>query len=75
MSPPTCIIIPLHAKVVTKVVDPTLTPLYHSRSSGNNHHILPFIDVSVLNMLVAKRQKREWKSILVVMELLCMVSH
>ena len=44
MSPPTCIIIPLHAKAVTKVVDTTSTPSHFSRSLGYDYCILPFID-------------------------------
>ena len=47
MSPPTCIIIPLHAKLVTKVVDSTLTTSHHSRSSGYDRGVLPFVDVKV----------------------------
>jgi hypothetical protein len=34
MTPPTCIIIPLDAKVVMEVVDPPSTPSHCSRSSG-----------------------------------------
>ena len=45
MSPPTCIIIPLHAKVVRKVVDPTSTPSNCSSSLGYDCHILSFVDV------------------------------
>ena len=44
MSPPTCIITPLHAKVVTKIVDPTSTPSHYSRSLSYNRHILPFMN-------------------------------
>ena len=41
----TCIIIPLHAKALTKVVGPTSTPSHCSRLSGYDRHILPFVDV------------------------------
>ena len=44
ISSPTCIIIPLHAKLVTKVVDPTTTPSHHSRLC---HEFLPFVDVEM----------------------------
>ena len=43
--PPTCIIIPLHAKAVTEVVDPTSIASHCSRLLGYDHHILPFVDV------------------------------
>ena len=45
MSPPTCRIIPLHAKAATKVVDPTSTPSHHSRSLSYDRRTMPFIDV------------------------------
>ena len=44
MSPPTCIIIPLHTKAITKLVDPTSTPSHYSRLSCYDHRIMPFID-------------------------------
>ena len=47
MSPPTCIIIPLQAKPVTKVVNPTSTPSHYSKSSSYDCHILPFVNVEV----------------------------
>ena len=47
MSPPTCIIIPLHGNAVTKVVDPTSIPSHYSRSSCYDLRNLPFIDEEV----------------------------
>ena len=47
MSPPIFMIIPLHAKVDTKVMDPTSTPSHYSRSLGYNRRILPFMNVEV----------------------------
>ena len=47
MSPSSCIITPLRAKVVTKVVDPTSTSSHYSRSSGYDCHILSFVDAEV----------------------------
>ena len=44
MSFPTCIMFPLHAKAMTKIVSPTSTPSYYSRSSSYDCCILPFID-------------------------------
>ena len=72
LFPPTCIIIPLHTKAITKVVDPT-----------SHHHIVVGCQVmfiascqrSVLNMLVTKRRRREWKTMGIVTEFLCMVPH
>ena len=43
----TCIIITLHAKVATKVMNPTLTPARYSSSPGYDCHILTFVDVKV----------------------------
>ena len=42
--PPTCIIIPLHAKVVTKVVNPTSTPSHCSRLSCYDRCIMAFVN-------------------------------
>lgn len=45
MSPPTCMVIPLYAKAVTKVVNPTFPPSHCSTLSSNVCCILPFVDV------------------------------
>ena len=45
MSPPNCISIPLHAKAVTKVVDPIPTPSHCSKLFGYDRRILRFLDV------------------------------
>ena len=69
--PPSCINLPLHTKVVTKVVVATSTPSQRSNLLGYDYHIL---QGSVLNMLVTKR-RREWNRIGVVTKPLCMVLH
>ena len=69
--PPSCINLPLHTKVVTKVVVATSTPSQRSNLLGYDYHIL---QRSVLNMLVTKR-RREWNRIGVVTKPLCMVLH
>lgn len=43
--PLNCIILPLHAHAVTKVVAATSTPSHCSNSTGHDCHILPFIDI------------------------------
>ena len=43
--PTNCIILPLHAKVVIKVVVATSPPSHHNNSSSYDCHILPFVDV------------------------------
>jgi hypothetical protein len=45
MSPPTCITIPLNAKAITKVMDPTSTPSPCSTSLGYDLRTMPFVDV------------------------------
>ena len=45
VSPSTCIIIQLHGKVVTKVVNPTSTRSHCSWLSGYDCRIMPFVDV------------------------------
>ena len=45
MSPPICIIISLHVKAVTKVVDPTSTTSHCSRSLDYDRRIMPFVNV------------------------------
>ena len=52
-------IIPLHAKVVTKVVDPTSTPSHYKRLSGYDCHILPFVDVEAKECIEYVIEKEE----------------
>ena len=59
MSPLTCIIIPLHAKVGAKVVDPTSIPSHYSMSMGYNHRILPLLDVEVEEFIEHVNDKEE----------------
>ena len=54
MPPPTCIIIPFHAKVV----NPTSTPSHHSRSPGYDRHILPFVDVEAKECIEQVNEKK-----------------
>ena len=77
MSSLTCIIIPLHAKVVTKVMDPTSTPSHCRRSSDNDCCIPSFIDVEAKKCIVHVKDKEEegMETIGVVRELLCTVPH
>ena len=78
MSPPTCIIIPLHAKVFAEVVGPTSTPSHCSRSLGYDHHVRPFVDVEVeecIKYVSEKIEEEEMKTIGVFTEILCMVLH
>ena len=56
---PTCIIIPVHAKAITKVVNPTSTPSHSRRSSGYNRCILPSIDVEARECIEHVRDKEE----------------
>jgi hypothetical protein len=55
MSLPTCIIIPLH----TKVVDSTSTSSHCSRSSGYDRCHLPFIDVEAEEYIEHVSDKEE----------------
>ena len=55
MSLPTCIIIPLHAKVV----DPTSTPSHDSRSSSHDRCHLLFIDVEAKECIEHVSDKEE----------------
>ena len=75
----TCIIIPLHAKVVTKVVDPTSTPSPYNRSSCSDCHILPFVDIKVKESIEHVSDKEEGEGMEddkgIITELLCMVPH
>ena len=57
--PPTCIIDPLHAKAVTKVVDPTSTPSHCSRLLGYDHRIMPFINVEAKECIEYVSDKEE----------------
>ena len=59
MSPPTCIIIPLHAKAVRKVVNPTSTSSHCSRSSYHDLCILPFVDVEAKKCIERVSDKEE----------------
>ena len=51
MSPPTCIIIPLNAMAVTKVMDPTSTPSHFSTSLAYDLRIVPFVDVKATDCI------------------------
>ena len=76
MSLPICIIIPLHANVVTKVVDTTSTPSHHSRQSSYDHRILPSVDVEVeecIKHVSDKKEKEGMKTIGIFTEVPCMV--
>ena len=44
-SPPTCIIILLHAHAAIKVAYPTSTPSYCIKSSGYDRRIMTFVDI------------------------------
>ena len=57
--PPCWIILPLHAKAVTKVVATISTPSHHSNSLGNDHHIMPFVDVEVEECIEHVSDKKE----------------
>ena len=59
MSFPTCIIIPLHAKVVTKDVDLTSTSSHYSRLLGYDHCILPFVSVEAKECIEYVGDKEE----------------
>ena len=59
MSLPNCIINPLHAKAVTKVVNPTSTPSHCSRLLGYDHRILPFVDVEAKECIEHVSDKEE----------------
>ena len=61
ISPSTCITIRLHAKAVTKVMDPTSTPPHCTRSLGYDCHILPFVDVKVKECIEHVNDKEEEK--------------
>ena len=45
--PPGCITLPLHAKAFTNVVVAISTLSRLSNSPGQDHHVLPFVDVEV----------------------------
>ena len=57
MSPPTCIIIPLHAKVV-KGCGSNLNTIT-LRHSGYDHHIMPFVYVEVKECIEHVGDKEE----------------
>ena len=59
ISPIPCITISLHAKVVTKAVDPTSTPSHYSRSSGYDHRVMPFLDVEAKKCIEHVSDKEE----------------
>jgi hypothetical protein len=77
MPPFTCIIIPLHAKGDAKVVNPTSTPSHHSRSSGYDRCILPFVDVKAKECIgqVDEKEEEGMKMIEVFTKLVCMIPH
>ena len=52
-------IIPLHAKAVTKVVDPTSFSSHFKRSSGYDCRILPFVDVHAKEYIEYVTDKEE----------------
>ena len=76
MSPSTCIIIPLHAKIVAKGMDPTSILSHYSKSLGYDCCAMPFVDVKVKESIEHVSDKEEGiKTIGVVIELICMVPH
>ena len=75
MSPPTCIVIPLHTKVTIKIADPTSVPSHCSMPLGYDHRILSFIDDKANECFRDVSDKEEGIEDDMVTKPLCMVPH
>lgn len=73
MSILVCKIIPSHAKLVTRILNPTSTPSHHSQLSSYDRCIMPFVDVEAKECIEHISDKGENKGAIRV--LLYMVPH
>ena len=59
MSPPICIIISLHVKAITKILDPTSTTSPCSKSLNYDRRIMSFVDVKTKECIEYISDKKE----------------